>query len=87
VATASRPFDPTRARTRRIGIIALITALVEIGLYLLAHFAPAMGPLVAPVYWIVLLVGLATAGHALRRHPGTDRRHADRRKTPRDTSG
>jgi hypothetical protein len=88
VTTGSPPaFDPLRARTRRIVIIALITALVEIGLYLLARFAPALAPLVAPVYWIVMIVGLVTAGHALRRHPGTDRRRGDRRRQRRDGPG
>jgi hypothetical protein len=60
-------------------IILAITALVEIGLGVLARRAPALVHLVRPVYIIVLLAAAGAVWHALRRHPGRDRRRSDRR--------
>lgn len=67
-----------RARAHRLILIVVITALVELGLYLLADFGPAFAHLVRPVYWVVLGVALVTVWHALRRRG--ERRHRDRRK-------
>lgn len=68
-----------RARTYRLVVILVITALVELGLYLVAHFGPAFRNLIRPVYLIVLIVAALTVWRALRRRPGTDRRKRDRR--------
>lgn len=65
-------------RTRLIWIIA-ITIAVEIALFVLVKLGPVMEDLVRPVYWVVAVMGVATAWHALRRHSGNDRRRGDRR--------
>lgn len=67
------------ARRKRIVLIVVITAIVEAALFTLVHFGPAMASLVQPVYFIVLVVCAATIWHAMRRHPGHDRRRSDRR--------
>ena len=69
-----------RARTHRLVIILVITAIVELGLFLVAHFGPAFQNLIRPVYVIVLAIAAITLWHALRRRPGGDRRLGDRRK-------
>lgn len=69
----------TRARRSRLIWIAAITVAIEIALYVLVLLGPALEDLVRPVYWVVAAIGLATTWHALRRQPGGDRRHADRR--------
>ena len=67
-------------RTRLIWIVS-ITVVIELALFILVKLAPAMEDLVRPVYWIVAGIGVITTWHALRRHPGTDRRHGERRQT------
>jgi hypothetical protein len=59
--------------------IVAITIVIEIGLFVVVKLGPAMEDLVRPVYWVVAGIGVVTTWHALRRHPGTDRRHGDRR--------
>jgi hypothetical protein len=77
------PFEfAERARTHRLVIILVITVVVELGLFLVAHFGPAFQNLVRPVYVIVLVVAAFTVWRALRRRPGTDRRRGDRRAKP-----
>ncbi|HXT14853.1 MAG TPA: hypothetical protein VN706_04445 [Gemmatimonadaceae bacterium] len=68
-----------RARTRRIIIIAVITVIVEGALFAIARIAPALAGLIRPVYLVVLACTAITGWHALRRRPGHDRRHSDRR--------
>jgi uncharacterized membrane protein YhhN len=73
------PVEVARARRTRLIWIVAITVAVEIGLFILVKVGPALEDLVRPVYWVVAAIGVITTWHALRRHPGTDRRHADRR--------
>jgi hypothetical protein len=73
------PIEIAHARRTRIIWIVAITVAIELGLFILVKLGPAMEDLVRPVYWIVAAIGVGTTWHALRRHPGTDRRHGDRR--------
>jgi hypothetical protein len=68
-----------RARRTRLIWIVAITVGIEIALFIIVKLGPALDDLVRPVYWIVAVIGVVTSIHALRRHPGTDRRHGDRR--------
>ena len=77
--TNPSPATVGRARKRRLTIIVIITAAVELALFLVEHFGPALANLVHPVYFIVVVIAAVTAVQALRRRPGNDRRHADRR--------
>jgi hypothetical protein len=79
--TNPSPATIGRARKRRLTIIAIITAVVELALYLVAHFGPALENLIRPVYFIALAIAAVTAVQALRRRPGNDRRHGDRRRS------
>jgi len=76
--------ETQRARRKRIAVILIITAAVELGLFGLTKLAPVMTSLVQPVYVIVLIVAAGTVWHAARRHVGQDRRHGDRRDARRD---
>jgi hypothetical protein len=75
------PTEIRRARRTRLIWIVSISVAVELGLYALVRLAPVMEDLVHPVYWVVAVVCVLTVLHALRRHPGTDRRRGDRRET------
>ena len=79
--TTPSPATIGRARKRRLTIIAIITVVVELALYLVEHFGPALANLIRPVYLIVLAIAAITAVHAMRRRPGNDRRHSDRRRS------
>ncbi|HEY4130734.1 MAG TPA: hypothetical protein VGM50_08950 [Gemmatimonadaceae bacterium] len=72
-------MDPDQARAKRIFWIVVITLVVEVGLYIVGILGPALRGLTRPVYLLVLIVALITIWHALRRRPGHDRRHGDRR--------
>jgi len=74
------PAEVAQARRRRLIIIAAITIAVEGCLALLAHFGPALESLIWPVYWIVLLIAVATVWHSFRRNAHHERRHQDRRR-------
>jgi hypothetical protein len=73
------PVEIAQARRTRLILIVSITLGIEIALFVLVKLGPAMEDLVRPVYWVVAAIGLVTTWHALRRHPGTDRRRGDRR--------
>lgn len=72
-------MEVQRARRTRLIWIVAITVTIEVGLFVLVKLGPAMEDLVRPVYWVVAAIGVVTTWHALRRHKGNDRRHADRR--------
>lgn len=77
--TTNTRVDPDRARATRIFWIVLITVVIEVGLYIVVRLGPAMAHLMRPVYVVVAVICAFTVWHALRRRPGNDRRHADRR--------
>ena len=72
-------MEVQHARRTRLIWIVVITAEVELALFVLVKLGPVMEDLVRPVYWIVAIMGVLTLWHALRRRTGTDRRHGDRR--------
>jgi hypothetical protein len=72
-------MEVQRARRSRLIWIVAITVTIEVALFVLVKLGPALDDLVRPVYWVVAGIGVVTTVHALRRHTGNDRRHADRR--------
>ena len=69
-----------RAHRDRILRYVAVIALIELGLFAIGYFAPAMRTLLGPVYLIVPLLFVIPIWHASRtRGPGHDRRRSDRR--------
>jgi hypothetical protein len=66
--------------------LAVLGLIAEMAVFAVGHFAPAMTTLLPPVYLLVAVLFAGAIWHALRRHPGRERRHAgagDRRRGDR----
>ena len=74
--------DPQHHRRQRIVGLAAAWAGVELALWLLTRFMPAMRGLMRPVYVAVAVAFGLALYHAARRRSGHDRRHGDRRVAP-----
>lgn len=66
------------ARWRRVVLLLVAFALVELGLLLVSYLSPAVRVLMRPVY-VVVAVGFLVALRAATRSRHGDRRHGDRR--------
>ena len=67
-----------QARWRRVVMLVVAFALVELGLMLVAYISPAMRVLMHPVYILVAVAFLIALHTATRKRHG-DRRQGDRR--------
>ena len=66
------------ARWRRVIVLVVAFALIELGLAFVVHLAPAVRVLMQPVYVAVAIAFLVSLRAATRQRHG-DRRHSDRR--------
>jgi len=73
------PDTTDRPRQLRILRLALGLIVIEAGLVIVGHVAPAMRALIRPVYLIVVLVFAVAMLQAARGRNGDDRRHGERR--------
>lgn len=67
---------------RRLLIILAITAAVEAAIAIVVKLGPAFEPVARPVYVVVAAIGAVTMWRAAGRRRESDRRLAERRRSP-----